>query len=187
MLEQLDHIELDQIPVRTFRDGRQAMNWPTGRAPRYGGVYCFWWTRGAKDFVDSIQHDELHYAGPANVGNLVYRVRLEALLERNGRLPLYVGKAHRSIANRVGLHLKLSTNRTVPMGSVDGPAPRMTTSCQVRDRLDRLFPNERDTRPVALVHLQVSYVAVPDFAERFFLEDLAIGVFRPIFNIDSER
>jgi hypothetical protein len=66
----------------------------------------------------------------------------------------------------------------------------MTTSCQVRDRLDRLFPNVDDTRRIALNKLALSYVKVEgtnSFVERFFLEDLAVGMLRPIFNVDSER
>jgi hypothetical protein len=66
----------------------------------------------------------------------------------------------------------------------------MTTSCQVRDRLDRLFPHYHDTRPLALENLALSYLRLDGpgaFVERFFLEDLAVGMLRPIFNVDSER
>jgi hypothetical protein len=66
----------------------------------------------------------------------------------------------------------------------------MTTSCQVRDRLDRLFPDLPDTRSLALDNLALSYARIEGtgaFVERFFLEDLAVGMFRPIFNVDSER
>ncbi len=66
----------------------------------------------------------------------------------------------------------------------------MTTSCQVRDRLDRLFPLYKDTRTIAHDNLALSYVQLDGpgaFVERFFLEDLAVGELRPIINLDSER
>jgi len=103
---------------------------------------------------------------------------------------LYVGRNATDIAKRIGLHLKLGTDRTVSADAVNGIAKRMTTSCQVRDRIDRLFPNLKDTRPVALNNLSFSYTRIhgeENFVERFYLEDLAIGILRPIFNVDSER
>jgi len=99
---------------------------------------------------------------------------------------VYVGKAS-DLAKRIGLHLKLKTSRTVAPGAVNGVCERMTTSCQVRDRLDRLFPNLPDTRSLALDNLALSYARIEAFVERFFLEDLAVGMLRPIFNVDSER
>jgi len=53
-----------------------------------------------------------------------------------------------------------------------------------------LFPNLEDTRPLVLENLALSYVKLQGrgaFVERFFLEDLAVGLLRPIFNVDSER
>lgn len=111
-------------------------------------------------------------------------------LAENGLLPLYVGKNASNIAKRVGLHLKLKTPRTVEGKEVNAVCKRMTTSCQVRDRLDRLFPNLLDTHPLALANLALSYVKLQGegaFVERFFLEDLAVGLLMPIFNVDSER
>jgi hypothetical protein len=169
-----------------------ALNWSQaahGR-PEFGGVYVLWWRDSAEQFFSALQNRWLHFLGPHGVA-LAWEVKLEHLhTAENGLLPLYVGKNASHLGKRIGQHLKLKTPRTVPSAAASGICARMTTSCQVRDRLDRLFPNVSDTRPLALDNLALSYVRVDGadgFVERFFLEDLAIGLLRPVFNVDSER
>lgn len=175
-----------QLPHKSI-----ALDWchaASGR-PSFGGVYAFWWRRGAQNFYDLLQNKSLHFPGPHGI-SLELKITLDSLeVAQNGLLPLYVGKAT-DIAKRVGLHVKLKTRRTVEADAVNGICKRMTTSCQVRDRLDRLFPNYPDTRTLALDNLALSYVRLDgpgSFVERFFFEDLAVGILRPIFNVDSER
>ena len=169
-----------------------ALDWTkaaSGR-PSFGGVYVFWWRNSVEEFLKSLQNRIFHFRGPSGVG-LQWNIERDWLqTAENGLLPLYVGKNASNIAKRVGLHLKLKTPRTVSAKAVNGVCERITTSCQVRDRLDRLFPDLEDTRPLALNNLALSYVQLQGdggFVERFFLEDLAVGLFRPIFNVDSER
>ena len=180
-------IKESRLPHRGIAlDWRQAAS---GR-PSFGGVYAFWWRGGAQDFYDSLQNRSLHFHGPNGIA-LELKITLASLkVAENGSLPLYVGKNAADIATRLGLHLKLRTPRTVEAGAVNGICERMTTSCQVRDRLDRLFPNYQDRRTLALNNLALSYVRLDgpgSFVERFFLEDLAVGILRPVFNVDSER
>ena len=169
-----------------------ALDWGRGNfgRPSFGGIYVFWWRSAAEQFFQSLQNRSLHFCGPNGVA-LEWNIRIDSLhVAENGLLPLYVGKNASDIAKRVGLHLKLKTPRTVPGNAVNGVCERMTTSCQVRDRLDRLFPNLPDTRQLVLENLALSYVKLQGngaFVERFFLEDLAVGLLRPIFNVDSER
>ena len=173
-----------------YRD--TALDWgrATSGRPSFGGVYVFWWRGAAEQFFQSLQNRSLHFRGPNGVA-LEWGITLDSLhVAKNGLLPLYVGKNASDIAKRVGLHLKLKTSRTVPGNAINGVCERMTTSCQVPDRLDRLFPNLEDTRPLVLENLALSYVKLQGrgaFVERFFLEDLAVGLLRPIFNVDSER
>jgi hypothetical protein len=175
------------LPHRTT-----ALSWRRAKhgKPKFGGVYVLWWRNTAAHFFDALQNRVLHFLGPHGVA-IAWEVTLARLhTAENGFLPLYVGKNAANLGGRLGQHLKLKTARTVPMSATAGVCTRMTTSCQVRDRLDRLFPELPDTRPLALDNLALSYMRVdgPDsFVERFFLEDLAIGLFRPIFNVDSER
>ena len=169
-----------------------ALDWrrATHGRPSFGGVYVFWWRGEVEQFYQSLQNCFLHFHGPKGIP-LKWGIRRDSLhVAENGLLPLYVGKNASDIAKRVGLHLKLKTPRTVQGKEVNGVCKRMTTSCQVRDRLDRLFPNLQDTRPLALDNLALSYVRLQGdgaFVERFFLEDLAVGLLMPIFNVDSER
>jgi hypothetical protein len=184
----------DLLKIREFPLPHRgtALDWArssSGR-PSFGGVYTFWWNGDAEQFFQSMQNRFLHFLGPNGVP-LRWEITRDSLrAAENGLLPLYVGKCASDIAKRVGLHLKLKTPRTVPGAAVAGVSKRKTTTCQVRDRLDRLFPNLPDTRSLALEKLALSYVELqgPDaFVERFFLEDKAVGAFRPIFNVDSER
>jgi hypothetical protein len=90
-------------------------------------------------------------------------------------------KSH--LANRTGLHFKLKTPSVVSLGK----GHEITTICQMRDRLDRLFDEMDDTREMIIQNLSLSIVREDDWMMRFFLEDLAIGLFRPPFNVDCKR
>lgn len=187
LLRELIRIREHRIPSRADRlDWTHTKN---GR-PGFAGVYAFWWRDSATAFLHAMGNRTLHFHGPSGA-QLSWKLSLADLkVASNGFIPLYVGKNASDIARRIGLHLKLKTPRTVAAGAVGGICRRMTTSCQVRDRLDRLFPQYADTRPVALHNLALSYVRLDGqqgFIRRFFLEDLAIGLLQPVFNADSER
>lgn len=65
-----------------------------------------------------------------------------------------------------------------------------TTSCQLRAGVEHMFPKETDTRSLVLDNVGLSYVVLDgdeQAANRFYLEDLAIGLMRPPINIDIER
>src|SRR5262249_22140934 len=105
-------------------------------------------------------------------------------------IPLYAGKTADSIAKRVGLHLRLSQGRILPLGGGAKKARRPTTSCQLRAGLDNLFAHEAASRALTLDNLGLPFVELdgdPHAANRFYLEDLAIGMMRPPFNVDVER
>ena len=169
-----------------------ALDWrksSSGR-PTFGGIYVFWWNGSARDFYRRIENRVLCFRGSQS--NLRWKLRpRDLVVAPNGGLPLYVGKTSRDIAGRVGLHLKLKTERMVLLRDVGKPGRKMTTSCQVRDRLDRLFPRCQNTAVLALDCLMLSYLRLDESphaaVERFFLEDYAIGVLHPVFNVDVER
>jgi hypothetical protein len=184
--EELLPIKEKYLPVKGDRlDWRRATH---GR-PGFGGVYVVWWRGTGQEFYRLLHEHELRFAGP-NGSLIVYLVRKRDLpTASNGYLPLYVGKNAADMAKRIGLHLKLKTARTVTMTGEQTMPARLTTSCQVRDRLDRLFPDMSDTRSL-VSNLALSYVKLDGpghLAERFFLEDFAIGRLRSLFNVDSER
>ncbi len=103
-------------------------------------------------------------------------------------VPLYVGKTT-NIRRRMGQHLMLgSTGKVISSSTRKQRAP--TTSCQVRAGVERLFP--RKSNPIELLRtcLGLSFVVLDGdehAANRFYLENLAIGRMRPVFNFDVER
>jgi hypothetical protein len=105
-------------------------------------------------------------------------------------IPLYVGKTADSIASRVGKHLRLKDARMLPCGGDAKKAERPTTSCQLRGGVEHLFPDVEDTRTLILDNIGLSYVELDGdahAANRFYLEDLAIGLMHPPLNVDIER
>jgi hypothetical protein len=65
-----------------------------------------------------------------------------------------------------------------------------TTSCQLRFGIEHVFPHEK--QPLKLIFNHVGFSYRTDFpenaiAERFYEEDRLVGIWRPWFNVDSER
>ena len=96
-----------------------------------------------------------------------------------------------NIKKRFGLHIKRGSmgrlHETLPNNYKAKPK---TTSCQLRHGIEHIFPDEAD--PLSLIFNSVGFSFRTDFddnpiAERFFEEDRLIGLWRPWFNIDSER
>jgi hypothetical protein len=111
-------------------------------------------------------------------------------IRTNLPIPLYAGKNADSIAKRIGQHLRLKDGHITPMFEGYRKQIRPTTSCQARAGIEHLFPRMSDTRSLVLDNVGLSWVELDGdehAANRFYLEDLAIGLMRPILNIDVER
>lgn len=105
-------------------------------------------------------------------------------------IPFYVGKAADSLMKRVRQHLLLDRPRVTAIFEGHKKQKRPTTSCQARAGIEHLFPSQADTRDLVLDNMGLSYVILDGddhAANRFYLEDLAIGLMRPALNIDIER
>lgn len=193
--------KLRDIPIRWNNTQEGDAKWARGgscrwsqlgrETPKHGGVYVFWWpASGAKAASRFFRGRTLHFKGPAGKDEIILKVTPTFLgTAENGYVPVYVGKSFSSIAGRIGKHLNLKSERVVAPDLCNSVSKRKTTTNQVRDRLDRLFPEIEDTREL-LSELRISWVNLcgeNHFSERFFLEDLAIGRWRPLFNLDSER
>jgi len=103
---------------------------------------------------------------------------------------LYVGKST-NIKKRFSLHIKRRCaerlHQALPGNAKAKPC---TTSCQLRFGIEHVFPLEQDPLGVIFNNVGFSYsTAFPDnaVAERFYEEDRLVGLWRPWFNIDSER
>lgn len=103
---------------------------------------------------------------------------------------LYVGKTT-NIKKRFSLHImRGSPGRLHASPLANEKAKPRTTSCQLRFGIEHVFPSEPD--PLSIIYRAVGFSYRTDFpdnpiAERFFEEDRLVGIWRPWFNIDSER
>ena len=175
------------------------------------GVYAIWWN----DSISVLRalNRQIHFQGKVVTINErkgdntlgqyhIHESEWNWNLE-NSPVCLYVGKAS-NIATRIKQHLELR----IP--SIDWYSPfkirrqrewqpktpdisthfliKRTSSCQLRAGIEHLFKNEpaSDIRD-KVEHFGISFYPETDFINRFYLEDLAIGYYRPWFNLDSER
>lgn len=158
--------------------------------PAHGGVYVFWWTGALSKLSIPDCNRDLVLVGP-NKRAVHLNIDDEWLgLSTSLPVPLYVGKNADSLASRIGKHLLLKQTRVLPLNAGPNKAKAPTTSCQLRAGIEHLFPNCRDSRALILDNIGLSYVEMhgdKHAANRFYLEDLAIGLMRPPLNVDIER
>jgi hypothetical protein len=106
-------------------------------------------------------------------------------------IPLYVGKTAYNLSKRVGQHLKLGSDGRILKHTGSAKKQKApTTSCQLRAGIEHLFPLRENTRTLILENVGLSYVALngdDHAANRFYLEDMAIGLMRPALNVDIEK
>lgn len=154
--------------------------------PETAGVYAFWWIGDRQQLLNSNRYIVLK--GPNE-----QRVEVEYREWWPDELTypcLYVGKST-NIKKRFSLHIKRgSPGRLHAAHTQNHKAKPKTTSCQLRWGIEHIFPD--DSNPLRLINTSVGFSYRDDFddnaiAERFFEEDRLVGVWRPWFNIDSER
>jgi hypothetical protein len=185
--EELCRIRIQKLREISSNDGRSLIG---GKLPKQGGVYCFWWTGDLNRLkaTDCNRHIELHGPGGRPV---TLHLDDEWLGIRTGLpIPLYVGKNADSVAKRISQHLRLQEDRITAMFEGYRKQTRPTTSCQARAGVEHLFPKMPNTRDIVLDNVGLSWVELggdDHAANRFYLEDLAAGLMRPILNIDVER
>lgn len=156
------------------------------KIPESAGVYAFWWIGDRSELLNGECSIELQ--GP---GKKPVKVKYHDWWPKDLIYPcLYVGKST-NIRKRFSLHLKRRSPGRLHSGT-DNPkkVKPVTTSCQLRWGIEHIFPN--DSEPLKTIENSVGFSWRTDFldnpiAERFFEEDRMIGLWRPWFNIDSER
>jgi hypothetical protein len=154
--------------------------------PEVPGVYAFWWIASKPELLAANRHVVLK--GP---GELPVKVEYGDWWPVDLAHPcLYVGKTT-NIKSRFSLHIKRgSPGRLHKAHPGNVKAKPRTTSCQLRFGIEHVFPAEEN--PLRIIFRAVGFSYRTDFpenaiAERFFEEDRLVGVWRPWFNIDSER
>lgn len=167
-------------PVGKIFDGRAV------DLPESPGVYAFWWMGEKSKLMAANRHIVLK--GP---GKRLVKVEYQDWWPPELAYPcLYVGKST-NIKKRFSLHIKRRCLGKLHRVLADNKKlkPR-TTSCQLRYGIEHVFRTDPD--PLALINDSVGFSYTTDFpanaiAERFYTENRLIGMWRPWFNIDSER
>lgn len=166
--------------IATLSDSRPSL------IPNGPGVYAFWWIGDRAELLASNRTVVLK--GP---NELRVSVEYQDWWPKNLTYPcLYIGRST-NLRKRFGLHIKSRSHGRLHQPHADHhKATRRTTSCQVRWGIEHIFPNEKN--PLNLIRKSVGFSYRNDFAvnaiaERFFEEDKLVGIWRPWFNIDSER
>jgi len=185
--EELCRIKYGALQEITITSGLRISH---GHLPVMGGVYAFWWTGKMSILRSKKRNRFLELKGPDGAP---VRLKIgDTWLGINTKLPipLYVGKNAADISKRIGQHMRLKDKRMFPLGGSAKKMKAPTTSCQLRAGIEHFFPFEKDTRSLMLDNEGLSYVILDGeehAVNRFYLEDLAIGLMRPPFNVDIER
>lgn len=154
--------------------------------PEKAGVYAFWWVGCKDELLDANRFITLK--GPAEKP---VHVEYKDWWPPELKYPcLYVGKST-NLKKRFSLHIKRGSPERlheIPVGNEKQKG--VTTSCQLRYGIEHLFKNNE--APLEIIYQNVGFSYTTNFpenpiAERFFAEDKLIGIWRPWFNIDSER
>jgi len=155
--------------------------------PQEPGVYAFWWIGNRSDLLNANRIIKLK--GPSNA---LFQVEYKDWWPNELTYPcLYIGKST-NIRKRFFQHIKRgSIHRLHNAPDQNEKVKPKTTSCQLRWGIEHIFPHEE--RPLEIITKFVGFSWRTDFpednaiAERFFEEDRLVGIWRPWFNIDSER
>jgi hypothetical protein len=112
---------------------------------------------------------------------------------------LYVGKSS-NFAQRISMHLMMDTPEyyAKPETSNDyikrweknkNQILKRNSQCQFRAGFEHIIRNSglKDTRELMIKSIGLTFIPITAFEERFYFEDLAIGYYKPWFNLDSER
>ena len=178
--------------------------------PASPGIYALWWV-GDTDVLKQLCRDVQLQGKVVNKKEKKQNIDLEGKPYHHHKIKwdwnmeqnpvcMYVGKTN-DLQNRLKQHLELGKSsekwytefnknkKIIKPQKEENILVKRTTACQIRAGIEHLFKNESNY-PSLLEKAQFfaySYSEETCFKERFYLEDLAVGYFRPWFNIDSER
>lgn len=153
------------------------------------GVYSFWWVKGRENFVSGLNRTIVK-SGP---GKSEITIEIEDdLIGVNGNdsICLYIGKTAGSLQSRIGKHLKLNTIRDHSKGETIFKEKPVSTTGQLKRGMEELFLNKTDIRDLICKNVALTYVELDgeqNCLNRFYLENLAIGTYLRIINLDVER
>lgn len=177
--------------------------WTEKKNELVSAIYAFWWIGDSSELNDSsklylevkLKGKKINKTDKEFLKNNSNRIDLNGHIIHtikwnndwfNTELPcLYIGKTT-NLVSRIGQHLMLKKKEWVYN---NGFLYKHNSSCQFRSGFEHLFQNFQNRKDIMLNKVGITFQSFNwnDVADRFYLEDLAIGYLRPWFNIDSER
>lgn len=150
------------------------------------GVYAFWWIGDMTELMSLNRGFKLKGIAGKDVD-------AEWKTEQEPPIPLYIGKTTNS-QQRLRQLLELGITSENWYDEFDHSKEiagehlnKRTTACQFRTGMEHLYYDTKKAYDSIKENVGLSFLPIVYFQERFYLEDLAIGVLRPWFNLDSER
>lgn len=168
------------------------------------GIYAFWWITDISFIQGANLNVTLLGKHIKRVPTIIkYKWDIEI---RNLPICLYVEKTT-TLKSRVSQHLlesikwedwyknKLQTKKFNLADNVNNLIYKPNSVCQFRAGLQHLLKNNIEIKDLedSLTYIGFSFLEIDNgddhsgVGERFYLENLAIGIYRPLFNMDSER
>lgn len=153
--------------------------------PEESGIYAFWWIGKKQELMDSNRAMKL--VGP---GGKPIDIEFSDWWPEHLEYPcLYIGKST-NLRKRFYLHiLRGSVNRRHTIEFENRKVKAVTTSCQLRYGIEHIF--NKHSQPLDIIVNNVGYsfdvFDRENVVERFYKENELIGLYRPWFNVDSER
>lgn len=145
------------------------------------GIYVFWFDNS--DGIIKKLNRKLEIKGP---NHKMIEIEWDWNLD-NKNICLYVGKST-NIKKRFGQHLLLGTKDLYKNRKNRKKLYKRTTACQLRSGFDYLYLKENINIIEELNNrIKISIFEESSVRNRFYLEDLLIGKYKPWFNLDSER
>ena len=160
------------------------------KLPQKGGIYIFWWD-GKSDLLikNIINHKHLLKGSRSEKEPVDIRFNQEWIKMATiaNKICLYVGKST-NLHQRIGKHLKPDTKNI--WGAVDfNSGKKPNTESQLRIGIERILKC-KDARQEIFQSISVTYIELDgtiNCVNRFYLEDLIVGTYFPLLNIDIER
>lgn len=174
------------------------------------GIYAFWLL---KQYDTKLLHKEVSFKGP---GKQIVKTEWQDYIALNTKYRcLYISKTTK-LKNRISWHLMNGTYTWYDIGDMTPKLKdkykkiskkhkstdfifKRNSQCQFRAGFEYLFKNKAfddKRKEILMTDIGLSFLEIKrenyngldkSINERFYLEDLAIGYFRPWFNLDSER
>ncbi len=162
----------------------------TNRIPKKGGLYGFWWTGDINFFLKNIKDHQHLLKGrqtEEELVNIKFSKEWINLATLKGKVCLYIGKTM-NLQKRITSHVKPRTEDI--WGSTDFDSGRKpNTASQMRIGIERICKTKQGLE-IVLQNVSISYVemdGVNNCVNKFYLEDLLVGTYFPLLNIDIER